>query len=247
MKKLTPIGPIILITLWFIISKLNIVDSFFLPGPFVTLRELLVLFGDGSVIDDLGMTIGRVLVSFVLAVLIGLPTGLFLGSAEKIYRSFESVIDFFRSIPATALFPLFLLIFGISDTSKIAVAVFTSSLIIIFNTAYGVMHSSKSRILAAKIMGASRMQIFRNILLWESLPQTFVGLRSAASLALVVIIVTEMFIGTSVGLGRMIIDAQITYEIQTMYAVIILTGSVGYIFNQLFVFVEKKVLHWTRR
>jgi len=247
MNKYIFIGPIALIASWFIVSRLYFIDPFFLPGPFITLHELFLLIGSGSIINDLSATMGRVLVSFILAVLIGLPTGLFLGSTEKIYRSFEFVIDFFRSIPATALFPPFLLLFGISDTSKIAVAVFTSALIIIFNTAHGVMHSSKSRILAAKIMGASRTQIFRFILLWESLPQTFVGLRSAASLTLVVIIVTEMFIGTSVGLGRRIIDAQITYEIQTMYAVIILTGSVGYMFNQLFVILEKKVLHWTKR
>ncbi len=85
------------------------------------------------------------------------------------------------------------------------------------------------------------------VLIWESLPQTFVGLRSAASLSLVVIVVTEMFIGTNMGLGRKIIDAQLTYEITTMYAVILLTGIIGYTFNMFFLSVEKKVLHWTKR
>jgi len=97
----------------------------------------------------------------VIALIPGLPLGLFLGRSEKTYQSFEFIIDFFRSTPATALFPLFLLIFGIGDESKIALAAFTAMLIIIFNTAHGVMNASKSRVLAAKVMGATKIQIFK--------------------------------------------------------------------------------------
>ena len=117
-------------------------------------------------------------------------------------------------------------------------------LIIIFNTAHGVMNVKNSRVLAAKIMGATKSQIFKWILFWESLPQTFIGLRSAISLSLVVIIVTEMFIGTTSGLGRRIIDSQITYEIPTMYAVILLTGIIGYLLNLVFLLIEKRLIHW---
>ena len=247
MKQFTFVGPIVCIFIWFLVTQFNLVDNFFLPGPFATFNKLFLLISQGLIIADIGATLGRVAMSFIIGSVIGLPLGLFFGSVEKIYRSFEFVIDFFRSTPATALFPLFLLLFGISDASKIAVAAFTSALIIIFNVAYGVMHSKKSRILAARIMGATKMQIFRWVLLWESLPQTFIGMRSAASLSLVVIIVTEMFIGTDAGLGRRIIDAQITYEIKTMYAVILLTGIIGYLFNLAFILLEKNVLHWTKR
>jgi NitT/TauT family transport system permease protein len=247
MRKYTFIGPIILILIWAVASQLQLVDKFFLPDPFTTIGKLFQLLGSGAIIGDLISTLGRVFLSFVIALVIGLPLGLFLGRSEKIYRSVEFIIDFFRSTPATALFPLFLLVFGITDTSKIAVASFASMLIIVFNTAYGVMHAKKSRILAAQIMGATKAQIFRWILFWESLPQTFIGLRSAVSLSLVVIVVTEMFIGTTSGLGRKIIDSQITYEIPTMYATILLTGIVGYLFNLLFILIEKRFLHWSAK
>ena len=243
-KKNIIISPILLILLWAIVSQLQLVDKFFLPDPLTTLTQLIELIKSGIIIDDVFSTLGRVAISFAIAVVIGLPLGLWLGSSEKIYRSFEFVIDFFRSTPATALFPLFLLVFGITDKSKIAVTAFAAILIIIFNTAHGVMNARKSRVLAAKIMGATKTQIFRWILFWESLPQTFIGLRSAISLSLVVIVVTEMFIGTPSGLGRRIIDSQITYEIPTMYAVIILTGIIGYLLNLIFILVEKRVLHW---
>ncbi|MDO8575470.1 MAG: ABC transporter permease [bacterium] len=247
MKKYTIaiIGPISLIFVWFIIVKFQFINSFFLPDPLTTIQKLIQLLTSGIIIGDLVSTFDRVALAFAIASVIGLPLGLFLGRSEKLYRSVEFLIDFFRSTPATALFPLFLLIFGITDKSKIAVAAFSSMLIIIFNTSYGVMHARKSRILAAKIMGATKMQIFRWILFWESLPQTFIGLRSAVSLSLVIIVVSEMFIGTNLGLGRRILDAQITYEIPNMYAVILLTGIIGYLLNFLFIIIEKRFLHWS--
>lgn len=245
MKKYTIIGPILLILIWALVAQLGLIDSFFLPGPFTTIIKLIQLLASGAILGDLFSTLERVVISFLIALIIGLPLGLLLGRTEKIYRSVEFIIDFFRSTPATALFPLFLLIFGITDKSKIAVAAFAAMLIIIFNTAYGVMHARKSRLLAAQIMGATKTQIFRWILFWESLPQTFIGLRNAVSLSLVIIVVTEMFIGTTSGLGRRIIDSQITYEIPTMYATILLAGITGYLLNLIFIAIEKRFLHWS--
>ncbi len=245
MNKRLLIGPAALFLVWAITAKLHLIDPFFLPDPVSIIGKLFGLLGHDGIVPDLLSTLWRVAVSFIAAITIGLPAGLVLGTSERLYRSVEFLIDFFRSTPATAMFPLFLLVFGVTDASKIAVAAFSSALIIVFNTAYGVMHAKKSRILAARIMGAKRHQIFRWILFWESLPQTFVGLRSAASLSLVVIIVTEMFIGTASGLGRKIIDFQITYEINAMYATILMAGIVGYAMNLAFVLAERRFLHWS--
>jgi len=239
------IGPLVLIVLWYIVSQLKLIDPFFLPGPKETLLELIDLFAKNIITKDIIATLWRTVQSFLIAMILGIPLGLFLGKAEKIYRSLEFIIDFFRSLPATALFPLFFLIFGITDKSKIAVTAFACFLIILFHTAYGVMHSKKSRSLAAKIMGASKYQIFKWIVFWESLPQIFVGLRNSVSLALVIIVVTEMFIGTDVGLGRRIIDSQLIYEINTMYAAIFVTGVLGYLLNYLLLFFEKRFVHWS--
>ena len=164
MKKYTFIGPILLIFIWAVAAQLQLIDNFFLPDPWTTIKKLFDLLASGAILGDLFSTLERVVLAFVIALVIGLPLGLVLGRTEKIYRSVEFIIDFFRSTPASALFPLFLLVFGITDISKIAVAAFASMLIIIFNTAYGVMHAKKSRVLAAQIMGATKAQIFRWIL-----------------------------------------------------------------------------------
>jgi NitT/TauT family transport system permease protein len=239
-------GPLAVIAVWFIASK--VISNYLLfPGPFETIYEVFRLLLSGEILGDLYSTLYRIFLVLILSIIIGVPLGLFLGSNEKIYRSLEFLIDFFRSTPSTAIFPAFLLFFGISDFSKIASATFGALLIIIFNTAYGVFNSKKTRVLALKMMGASTSQIFRKVVIWESLPQTFVGLRSAVSLTLVILVVLEMFIGTVSGLGRKIIDFQIIYNSKAMYATIIIVGVVGYLLNYLIYILEKKVVHWNKQ
>ena len=131
-----------------------------------------------------------------------------------------------------------------SDFSKILAASFGAVLIVLFHSAYGVMHSKKSRVLAAKLMGASKTQVFKWIVFWEVLPDIFVGLRSAVSVSLVIIVVLEMFIGTTVGIGKRIVDAQIVYNTPEMYSVIILAGILGYVLNYALLLIERKVVHW---
>lgn len=245
MKKLYFfIGPIVFIAIWELVWLFKIVDPFFLPSPQAVFISLIGLVSSLSIFPDLWATAQRVFISIALAIVVGFPIGLLLGYYEKAYASFEILIDFFRSIPATAMFPMFLLIFGIGDSSKIGVAVFAAALLIIFNTSKGIINAKKTRILAAKMMGATKNQIFSKILLWESLPQTMIGVRTAVSIALVVIVVTEMFIGTYAGLGRRIIDFQYIYNIDGMYAVILITGIFGFAVNFVFIWFEKHYIHW---
>ncbi len=244
LKKNLLVGPILLLLLWLAVSELKIIDPFFLPSPIEIGIELFNLFASGSILPDTAFSLGRVLLSFAIALAIGLPLGLLLGSSKKVYERFEFVIDFFRSIPALALFPLFMLLFGIGDESKITVAAFSAALVVLFNTAYGVMYSKKARVLAAKLMGATKMQIFGFISFWESLPQTFVGIRIAIAYCMIVVVATEMFAGTYLGLGRRIIDAQMVYNVKEMYAAIFLTGLIGYLLNMVIVLAEKRLIHW---
>jgi NitT/TauT family transport system permease protein len=198
-------------------------------------------------ISDATATLKLTLTAFVIASVLGVPTGIILGSSKKIYRSVEFVIDFFRSTPVTAMFPLFLLIFGIDDSSKISVAAFAAWLVLLFNVAYGVMNAGETRVLAAKVMGASRWRIFKDVMFYDSLPQTFVGIRMAVSMGLVVIIVAEMFIGSIHGMGHRIIDAQQVYDLEDMYASILVTGIIGYGLNLLFLGLERWLVHWSGR
>lgn len=238
------IGPIIFIITWEIICLFGFVNNFFLPEPIEVFFTLYQLLTSGEILNDLFATLYRVFVALGLAIVVGFPLGLLLGLNKKIYKNCEFIIDFFRSMPSIAIFPLFVLLFGIGDNAKIAVAVFASILIIIFNTSRGIINSKKTRLLAAKLMGATKYQIFTKIALWESLPQTIIGLRTAASLTLIVIIATEMFIGTYAGIGKRIIDFQYIYNIKGMYALILITGLFGFAINYIFIYLEKRYIHW---
>jgi NitT/TauT family transport system permease protein len=96
-------------------------------------------------------------------------------------------------------------------------------------------------------MGASRWQIFRDVLVWESLQPSFVGLRSAISMALVIVIVAEMFIGSESGLGHRIINSQQVMNVRDMYASILAAGVFGYALNVLFLVIDRRIIHWSGR
>jgi ABC-type nitrate/sulfonate/bicarbonate transport system permease component len=241
------LGPVLLIAVWWVAYAGTLVDPHLLPSPFDTLSDTWKNIASGTMTRDFLQTLLRVCYAFAIAGALGVPIGIVLGANESVYRSLEFVIDFFRSTPATAMFPLFLLLFGLGEFSKISVAAFAAWLVIVFNVAYGVMNARQTRILAARSMGASRLRIFKDIIFFETLPQTFVGLRTAVSVALVVIIVAEMFIGAVDGLGHRIIDAQISYQLTDMYGSILVAGAMGYGANLLFLLIEKTFVHWSGR
>ncbi|MEL6492937.1 MAG: ABC transporter permease [Cyanobacteria bacterium J06621_3] len=247
--KLSPflvanIGTLVFILIWWVVTALELVQPVLLPSPVSTFLALGTGVLGGDLLLDFWLTLYRTLYAFVIAAILGVPVGILLGSNERLYKSFEFLIDFFRSTPATAMFPLFLVVFGIGDFSKIAVAAFAGALVIFFNVAYGVMNTRKTRIMAAKAMGTPKWRIFIDVIFFETLPQTFIGLRTAISLTLVVIIVAEMFVGSTNGMGQRIIDSQQVFDMPGMYASIIATGVMGYGLNQLFLLTENKFIHW---
>lgn len=233
-----------LLAIWSVATWRQWVDPVLLPSPLSTFDALWTGM-HGALGFDFVKTVYRTAASTAIAAVIAIPLGIVLGSSEKLYRSLEFVIDFFRSTPASAMFPLFLVLFGVGDETKISVAAFGAILVILFNVAYGVMNARKTRLLAAKVMGASRLRVLFDVMLLESLPQTFVGLRNGVSLALVIIVVAEMFIGSQDGLGHSVFEAQQLFDMPRMYAAIFAAGALGYGLNLLFLLIERRFVHWS--
>ena len=245
LQPLTPlVGAIAFLLIWWLCTTLKLIDPFLLPTPQAAAKAMWTGLSNGTLSLDMIITIRRTIYAFLIAVLICVPLGLILGSSERLYSSCEFVIDFFRSTPASALFPLFLVILGVGENTKIAVAAFGAGLLILFNTAYGVMNARKVRQAAARVMGASSLKILYGVTLLESLPQTFVGMRSGISFSLVIVIVAEMFIGSTDGLGQRVINAQMIFNMPEMYATIFSAGALGYGLNLLFILTERHFIHW---
>lgn len=243
-------GPVAFVLLWALLSTLNnsssdpLVPKLFVSTPFEVGASLWDQLIHENLLSEAGQTLNRLLSGFAVSVAIGVPLGLVMGYFTKVYYSLEFFVDFLRSIPAAAIFPLFILIFGIGSPSIIAVVTYACLLIIVVNTIYGVRNVKELRLMSARIMKLSRLDMFKKIILPESLTYIFAGLRIAISYGMVIVIFSEMFIGTDSGLGRHIIDAQTVYKIPEMYAVIVVTGLIGYGLNKLALAAERHIIHW---
>jgi ABC-type nitrate/sulfonate/bicarbonate transport system permease component len=233
-----------MLLIWWLLSATGIVNPLLLPAPLAVGQNLTGLLLSGTINLDIQSTLYRFIIGYIGGALTGIPIGLLMGMSRLSYQILEFPVDFFRSLPVTSLFPLFLLCFGIGDASKIAMVWVAAVFIIIVNSAYGVMQAPKKRLQMAKSFRANRWQIFRDIAIWEAIPQTVVGMRIALSAALIVVIISEMFIGTQYGIGQRLFDAYSKSLVEELYSMILIIGSIGYLVNRLFLLAEQKLLFW---
>ena len=193
------------------------------PAAFALPSEILREIPKFFLPDDLGYdllgTLRRTFIAFSLSLPIGIILGVVTIKSRWINRELYFFIDFIRSIPATALIPLFLVLFGTGDISKIAVGVLSGGLVVTVSVIVGYQSLSENR----KIISI------------------FIGARTAASLCLILVVVGEMFIGSVDGLGKIIMDRRYSDDVPTLYAAIVMTGLVGYTINMIFVFIESKI------
>lgn len=233
-----------LILVWVIASYSIKQPSLALPTPIETIFALGDLLSEETVILDLGTTLYRVVVAFGLALSCGIMVGMLMGLNQLLSKSFAVVFDFFRTLPAVVLLPLFLLIFGINDVARIGLAFFVGFWIIGLTVMYGMMHRSMHRIKLARVMKAKESAIFRNVVFYESLPSIFIGAKLAFPVVLIIIITAEMLASPNYGIGVRLIDLQSRYKTPEVYGVTILIGLFGYLASRLLTTLEKRFVHW---
>lgn len=237
-------GFLVFFALWHAIFLIGIVDSFLFPSPV----SILLTFGDFGFWQQILPELSSSLFKLFFAILIGSFFGVFLGIILSKWNTVHDmafpVADFFRSIPATALFPLFMLFFGIGELTIIALSAWVCTLYLSLHVSKGLKNTRQSSIAIAKVFKKSDFEILLHVKLREALPIIFVGFRTITSLTLVLVIVTEMFVGTNHGLGKAIIDSAYTYSIPKLYAIIFMIGIIGYLMNLLISIAEKKIVHW---
>ena len=241
------LGPIILVGLWSAVTVTGVIKPLFLPPPWQVISALYSLAANGPLWGDLGATLYRTVGAFLIAAVAGLIVGVALGTWQKLYESLEIVFDFFRSMPSPALIPLAMLLFGLGNLSRISVAAFTCALINAVQAAYAVRSIPRYRVLAARLSGAKGLFLVSHVLVPSVIPGVMTGWRITLSLSLIIIVVTEMFIGTSTGLGMRINDFHLMFRSSEMYAMILVVGLTGYALNKALEIVEKRFVHWAGR
>lgn len=241
-RVLTPI--VALVAAWFAVTALHLVDPIVLPSPWSVVRALGVIFRD-RVLGDVALTLARVLGALAIACAVGIPAGLLLGYRRRWYQMLEGPLHALRSIPASALFPLFLIVVGVGESSIVMLAAYPSLLVILVNTVTGATLANKRRLYQAKLFELSAFETVTEILFYESLPNIFDGIRTAVSYSMVLVVAVEMFVGLGEhGLGRAIYEYQATYRVPETYAAVIIAGTIGILLNLVVNTVQNRMLRW---
>ena len=236
--------PSLLIAIWAILSHTGVVSEFFLATPIETVRALCRLFTTGEIFSDLAFTVGRILAGLIIGSIVGMLTGCVIALSPRLWQHLEGTLDFFRSLPAFALFPFFILVFGPGDGAKIATTAWFVAFIMLVSSAYAIRDTSTTRLNAARALGATPFQTFLHVTLPHGIPQLALGLRTSLAFGPIVVIATEMFSGTRHGLGDRIYEARLVYEVPEMYATLFIAGLLGYALNKSFILLSNRTVHW---
>lgn len=229
--------------LWQIAPTIGLVDEVFLPPFSVVAHAFADLVASGEMWTHISASLNRSMVGYSIALLVAIPVGIAIAWYKPVADFLNPILELFRNTAALALLPVFLLILGIGETSKIALVVYASFFPILLNTITGVRTVDPLLIKSAASLGFSPLRLFQKVVLPAALPSVFTGLRMAAAYSILVLLAAEMF-GAKAGLGYLITAAQQNFAIPNMYAGIVAISLLGLGLNGLLVAVERRLSRW---
>jgi ABC-type nitrate/sulfonate/bicarbonate transport system permease component len=232
-----------ILTAFELVSRLEVLPSRWFPPVTVVFAALAELLGTGAFWQDVGLTLQGWAIGLGLATVLAVPIGMLVGSFEPIHRAVRAVIEFLRPIPSVALIPAAVLIFGIGMSMKVFLVAFASFWPILFQAIYGVRDVDPALKETARAYGLGPLARFWRIIIPSTTPYIATGLRISSAIALILAVTAELVVGAG-GLGRSIMVAQSGAAIPRMYALIAMTGIVGWILNGAFQAAENLLLRW---
>lgn len=218
----------------------------FLPPVSTDFVALWGLIENGQLLDHLEASLGRSAAGFAIAVAVAVPLGLLIAWYKPLAAWLNPLLELARNTAALALLPVFTLLLGIGETSKISLVVYACVWPVLLNTIAGVRTVDPLLVKAARSLGLSSPRLFRKVILPSAVPTIFTGIRMAGSYAILVLIAAEM-VGAKAGLGYLINTTQGNFEIPQMYAGIITVSVLGVLVNQGFVLLERRFSTWRQQ
>ncbi|MEU4580329.1 ABC transporter permease [Nonomuraea sp. ATR24] len=234
---------LLLLAAWEGLPRLGVVDPVFVPPLSVNLQAGYDLLLGGQLPEHVRASLVRSLSGFGLAILLAIPLGLLIGWYRPVADTLVPLLEVFRNTSAVALLPVFTLILGIGETTKITFVLYACSWPILLNTISGVRAVEPLLVKSARSMGVGPVRLFQKVILPAAVPAVFTGIRLAGAYAILVLLFAEM-VGAKAGLGYLIQDAQFSFRIPDMYAGIITISLLGLLFNLLLVSVERRFSTW---
>jgi NitT/TauT family transport system permease protein len=234
----------VLLTAWIVASALNLFNPVLIPTPGSVAALFFSVTYWAELSLDLQSTVSRLVIGYVLGSSLGIVVGFAMGMSTRISGLLALPVDFSRSIPVAALFPIFLVLFGIGNLSKIATIAWSTALTVLVPVMYGVATRPRTREYYARTLRATTPQIISTVVVPDALPSILAGLRTGLAIAMIVAVMTEMFLGSSSGVGYRLITAATLFRSNDLYLAVFVTGMVGYALNQGFLGAERRLLAW---
>ncbi|MFF4453027.1 ABC transporter permease [Streptomyces goshikiensis] len=232
-----------LLALWEAAPRLGLVDATFLPPVSEVAKAWWELLVDGQLGEHAGASLVRSFGGFGIAVVVAVPLGLLIGWYRPVAALLGPLLEVFRNTAALALLPVFVLLLGIGETSKVSIVVYACVWPILLNTISAVGNADPTLVKLARSMDLSTPRLFQKVILPASVPAVFTGIRLAGAVSILVLVAAEM-IGAKAGLGYLINASQYNFAIPQMYAGIVTISAIGVAFNQLLVTVERRLSLW---
>ena len=240
---LTIAAPLLLLTVWETLSRSQAIDPRYWPPPSSLSGTAGDLIRDGSLITDVRVSLGRILVGFALGALPAVIFGLVMGLFWPVRVFLMPIAAAIYAIPKIAIVPLVLVVFGAGEASKYVIVAISIFFLVLLNTMAGVLEIDRSYRDVARNFGAGPLGLFLTVALPGALPSIFTGLRLGLGFALVVIVGTE-FIAAREGIGRFIFDSYQVLAIKKMFVGLIVTGLLGWLLSLALDLLERLVLPW---
>jgi sulfonate transport system permease protein len=234
--------PILILVIWELISRLQVVPSILLPSIEDVVKSFILQIKSGQLINDLAQSLIRVFKGYFIAVILGISTGIIMGISEKTNKFFTIVFNGIRQIPPLAWIPLFILWFGIGETSKVIMIAMGAFFSILLNTINGIKNTPKQYLEVAKLYKIKNIDLFKKVYLPSAVPSIFVGLRLGAGASWMSVVAAEM-IASSSGIGYRINDARSLMQSDVVIVGIIVIGAVGVLMDT----VLRKIAHLASR
>ncbi len=235
---------------WYLLGATGLVSPELLAGPGDVLAALIDILRNGyrdtTLQQNILATLGRCLAGFVLATLIGVPLGLWMGTSRVTAGAANWIIQFMRPLPPLSYLVLLILWFGAGDLSKVVLLFLAAFPTITSAAMAGVRQVNRQRVQVALSLGASQGQIFRHIVFPSSLSMIFTGLRIALAGAFSSVVAAELMTASD-GLGWMVFSASRFLRNDIVMLGIIILGLAGMALGRALLMLDTRLVHWRGR
>lgn len=239
------IGPLLVLFLWWLVTRLGWVDHRFLSSPGKVLHVFSTEISEGVFQHNVGVSLGRVAKGLV----IGVGLGVIVGCACAMWRLgddlLDPVIQMFRTVPFVALTSLFVVWFGIGERPKYLLVALGCFFPVYLNTFNGIRNVDARLVEMAQGFGLSRLGLVREVILPGALPQALLGLRYALGISWLALVIAEQ-INANSGIGYLLYSAQNNLDTPGIIASVCTYAALGILTDTLVRLLEARLLTWRR-